>query len=177
MPWDCSFSGLSKNAHIIGVVVSEITIETRMATDSVTANSRKSRPTIPPMSRMGVKTAISEMLMESTVNPISLEPFKAASKGDMPSSTYRAIFSTTTMASSTTNPVEIVSAISDRLSRLYPHRYMMPKVPINETGTATPGMNIVRRLRRKTKTTRITSSTATTKVNSTSRIDALMVVV
>ncbi len=42
-----------------------------MATESVTANSRNSRPTIPPISKMGMNTAISEILMESTVKPIS----------------------------------------------------------------------------------------------------------
>jgi hypothetical protein len=36
----------------------------------------------------------------------------------MPLSKCRVMFSTTTMASSTTNPVEMVSAISERLSRL-----------------------------------------------------------
>ena len=36
----------------------------------------------------------------------------------MPASTWREMFSMTTIASSTTNPVAIVSAISDRLSRL-----------------------------------------------------------
>ena len=58
----------------MGVVVSEISIETTMAVDSVIANSRKSRPTMPAMSRMGINTAISDMLMERMVNPISLEP-------------------------------------------------------------------------------------------------------
>ena len=65
-----------------------------------------------------MNTAISDMLMENTVNPISLAPFSAAAKGFIPSSRWREMFSITTMASSTTNPVEIVSAISDRLSRL-----------------------------------------------------------
>src|SRR5216684_4240508 len=37
------------------------------------------------------------------------------------------MFSRTTIASSTTNPVEIVSAMRERLSRLYPKRYMTPK--------------------------------------------------
>ena len=46
----------------------------------------------------------------------------------------------TTIASSTTKPVQIVSAISERLSRLYPNRYMMPNVPISESGTTTPGI-------------------------------------
>ena len=55
-----------------------------MATLRVTANSRKSLPTMPPINRMGMKTAMSDVLMERTVKPISLEPFIAASKGFMP---------------------------------------------------------------------------------------------
>ena len=58
----------------MGVVVSEISIETTMAVDSVMANSRNSRPTMPAMSRIGMKTAISDMLIDRMVNPISLEP-------------------------------------------------------------------------------------------------------
>ena len=49
-----------------------------MATLRVTANSRNSRPTIPPISKIGMKTATSEVLMESTVKPISREPWSAA---------------------------------------------------------------------------------------------------
>ena len=42
----------------------------------------------------------------------------------MPASRWREMFSMTTMASSTTKPVEMVSAISERLSRLKPSRYI-----------------------------------------------------
>ena len=93
-------------------------METAIAIESVTANSRNSRPTMPPISSKGINTATSEMLMLSTVKPISLAPFKAASNGRMPCSRYREMFSMTTMASSTTKPVEMVSAIRERLSRL-----------------------------------------------------------
>ena len=68
----------------MGVVVSDTSSETAMATLSVTANSRKSLPTMPPIRRIGMKTAISEVLIDSTVKPISLEPFMAASKGVSP---------------------------------------------------------------------------------------------
>ena len=67
-------SSFSRYAHIMGVVVSEMSIETIIAVDSVMANSRNSRPTIPAMRRIGMKTAISDMLIEKMVNPISLEP-------------------------------------------------------------------------------------------------------
>ena len=52
------------------------TSETRIAVESVTANSRNNRPTMPPMSKIGVNTATNEMLIESTVNPTSRAPFE-----------------------------------------------------------------------------------------------------
>ncbi len=104
------------SAHIIGVAVSEITIDTRIATDSVIANSRNSRPTMPPISRIGRNTAISDSVMEITVKPTSRAPRRAAWMRGTPSSRWREMFSSTTIASSTTKPVAMVSAISDRLS-------------------------------------------------------------
>ena len=65
-----------------------------------------------------MKTATSEVLMARTVKPVSRAPRRAASKGGTPCCRYRATFSITTIASSTTNPVQIVSAIIDRLSML-----------------------------------------------------------
>src|SRR5271165_275416 len=164
-------------AHIIGVVVSEMTMETRMAVESVTANSRNRRPTIPPIIRRGINTAISDMLMEKTVKPICSEPFSAACNGAMPSSRWRVTFSMTTIASSTTNPVEMVSAINERLSMLYPQRYITAQVPTSDTGTATAGMSVARGLRRKTNTTAMTRTTEIMSVRSTSVTDARIVVV
>ena len=65
-----------------------------------------------------MNTATSETLMDKTVKPTSPAPWMAAFIGDMPSSMCLETFSSTTIASSTTNPVAMVSAISDRLSRL-----------------------------------------------------------
>jgi len=63
---------------MVGVVVRETTSDTPMAMLSVTANSRKRRPTMPPIISSGMKTATSEVLMESTVKPISRAPRKEA---------------------------------------------------------------------------------------------------
>jgi len=52
------------------------------------------------------------------VKPTSLAPRSAACIRGMPSSMCREMFSTTTIASSTTNPVATVNAISERMSRL-----------------------------------------------------------
>ena len=89
-----------------------------MVTARVTANSRKRRPTTSPMKSNGMSTAMSDTVNETMVKPICSAPFSAASIGESPSSRYREMFSTITIASSTTKPVAIVSAIRDRLSRL-----------------------------------------------------------
>jgi len=95
-------------------MIADITSETL----TVTANSRNSRPMMPLMNRSGMNTAISENVIDTIVKAISREPASAASRGVMPASTWRATFSTITIASSITKPTAIVSAISDRLFRL-----------------------------------------------------------
>ena len=60
-----------------------------MVSVTVIANSRNSRPTMPPISSSGMKTATSETEIEMIVKPISPAPFSAASIGAMPSSTWR----------------------------------------------------------------------------------------
>ena len=144
-------SDFRNRAHIIGVVLSDTHRETTMATLNVIANSRNSLPMIPPISSRGMNTAISEMLIDNTVNPISRDPFIAAASGDSPSSRYRVMFSITTIASSTTNPVQIARAISERLSRLYSKRYITPNVPMMDSGTAILGMIVAQALRKNMK--------------------------
>src|SRR5665647_3913563 len=85
--------------------------EIRMAVQMVTANSRKRRPRMPAMNIMVIKTAASESVMETMVKPISREPVRAACIGVSPISMWRTMFSSMTMASSTTNPMERISAI------------------------------------------------------------------
>ncbi len=87
------------------------------------------------------------------------------------------MFSIMTMASSTTKPVEMVSAISDRLSRLKPSRYITARVPTSDSGTDRLGMMVAGRLRRNRKITATTSATDRPSSNSTSDTEALIVVV
>ena len=87
------------------------------------------------------------------------------------------MFSIITMASSTTKPVEIVNAISVRLFKLYPNRYITPKVPISESGTATLGMVVAEKFLRNKNTTITTSPMASINSNSTSFTEARIVVV
>ena len=48
--------------------------ETRIAAVMVTANSRSSRPTTPPMNNTGMNTATSDTVIDRIVNAISFEP-------------------------------------------------------------------------------------------------------
>ena len=68
------------------------------------------------MNRIGMKTAASDTVIVMMVKTISFEPFSDASIGVSPCSMWRTMFSSITMASSTTKPMDRMSAIIDRLS-------------------------------------------------------------
>ena len=87
------------------------------------------------------------------------------------------MFSIMTMASSTTKPVAMVSAIRLRLLSEKCSRYIAPNAPTRLSGTATEAMKVAARLRRKTKITATTSSTESISSNSTSVTEARMPVV
>ena len=156
---------LSRREASIGVSVNDTTPETRIATLMVIANSRNSRPRIPPMNSTGIKTATSDTVMVTIVNPISREPCSAASITFSPSSIRRTMFSSITTASSTTNPTESVRAINERLSRLKWRTYMAAKVPTIEVGSASVGMTVALTLRRKRKITITTRAIASSSAN------------
>ncbi len=73
----------------MGVRERETKPEMRIAMAMVTPNSRKSRPMMPPMKRRGMKTAASERVMETMVNPTSRAPSTAAWCGSLPISMWR----------------------------------------------------------------------------------------
>ena len=146
----------STRAHSIGVSVSETKPDSTIATAMVTANSRNTRPTMPPISSTGMNTAISEKVIDTMVKPISREPLSAASNGRMPPSMWRTMFSSITMASSTTNPTDSVSASSVMLLIEKSNAYIAAQVPISEIGTARAGMMVAAAERRNRKITRTT---------------------
>ena len=89
----------------------------------------------------------------------------------------RETFSIMTMASSTTKPVAMVRAIKERLFRLNPRRYMTPKAPTRDKGTATLGITVAARLRKNRKITITTRTTASISSNCTSLTEPRIVVV
>ncbi len=161
-------------AHIIGVSVSDTTSEMTMATARVMANSWNSRPTTSGMNSSGISTATSEKVSDIRVKPISPAPLSAACIGVSPISRCRATFSSMTMASSTTKPVAMVSAIRVRLLTEKSIRYMKAKVPTSDSGTAMLGMMVAGMLRRKTNVTNTTSATANSSSFWVSRTEARM---
>ena len=101
------------------------------------------------MNRIGMNTAASDVVIVRIVKPISFEPFSAASSGFSPCSMWRTMFSSITIASSTTKPIERMSAIIDRLLRLKCSSCITAKVPRMEKGSASAGISVAEALCRK----------------------------
>src|SRR5579863_6811269 len=85
------------------------------------------------------------------------------------------MFSIITIASSTTNPTEIVSAINEMLSMLKPPAYMTPKVATSDNGTARLGMTVAHKVRKNRKITMTTRLIVSIIVNCTSWTEARIV--
>ena len=165
----------TKCAQIIGVSVSDTTVEITMANASVMENSVNRRPTTPPMKNSGMKAAISDALIEITVKPIWRAPSMVARSGVMPCSRLRNTFSIMTMASSTTKPTATASAISEMLSIEKPATHISAKVPASASGTVTPAAMVAASRRRNRNTTIITSAMVASSVSCMSNTLARMV--
>ena len=74
------------------------------------------------------------------------------------------MFSTTTMASSTTMPMASTRPNSDRLFSEKPSSAMTAKVPISDTGTSIIGSSVARQSCRNTSTTTKTRTNASKSV-------------
>jgi hypothetical protein len=164
-----------KRPQIIGVTVSDTKVDTTIAKTRVSENSRKSRPSIPCMNRSGMKAAIKDTEIDTTVKPIWRAPTSAASSRPIPASMLRWMFSIITIASSTTKPTEMVIAISERLSSVKPASHMAAQVPASDKGTVMPAATVGVARRRNKKTTIITSAMAIIKVRWISLIEARIV--
>ena len=92
----------------------------------------------------------------------------------MPFSICLTMFSSMTMASSTTKPTDSVSASSVMLLMEKSSMYMVANVPHSEIGTASAGMKVAEAERRNRKITRITRPMAISRVSSTSLTDCLI---
>ncbi len=92
--------------HRAGLRVKALIEEKTVATEMVMAKGRYNRPVIPGMTMVGTKTASSTRVVATTGPVISIMDLAVASLASSPSvSMIRRVFSTTTMASSTTMPI------------------------------------------------------------------------
>ena len=85
------------------------------------------------------------------------------------------MFSTTTIASSTTNPTATTIATRVKLLRLKPSTYIKAKLAINDTPSTADTISVADHWRRNSAITATTSNTAINKVISTSWSEARMV--
>src|SRR5262245_43684 len=163
---------LSNTPQSAGLKVSALTAEISMATETATANWRKSCPLMPGMKATGTNTDKRTSVMAMIGPVISAMAFLQASGTGRSgfSSITRSTFSTTTIASSTTMPMASTSASNETVLAEYPMRSKTAKVPTIDTGTATSGIRVVRHLPRNKNTTTATSTIAATSVRITSLI-------
>src|SRR5665213_626672 len=117
-----------------------------------------------------MNTASSTSELATTALVISRIAAEAPANGSIRFSlTKRAMFSMTTMASSTTSPVARVSPNSVRVLIEKPSTFINAKVPIRETGIVIAGISVVRHDCRNRNTTAITSTIEIPSVLTTSR--------
>ena len=100
---------------IIGQSDSATSAEIVTASASVMPNSRKSAPVWPGRNDSGTKTAASVAVVATTAKNTCWVPSTAAARGPMPWPRRRTMFSSTTIASSTTRPVASTSASRVRM--------------------------------------------------------------
>ena len=124
------------------------------------------------MKAVGMKTAASTAVMARMGPVTSCIARRAASRGVRPSARCRSTFSTTTMASSTTMPIDSTSPNSDSVLSEKPNSCIAASVPTSDTGTAAIGISDARQFCRNSSTTSTTSTIASASVCSTLLIDA-----
>ena len=115
---------------------------------------------MPGMNAVGTNTAASMSAIATTGPPTCSMAFNEASLGLSPAAMFTSTASTTTIASSTTRPMARTSPKRERELMENPSIGKKMKVPRRDTGTVSAGINVVLKLCRKMKTTRITKSSA-----------------
>ena len=133
-----------------------------------------SRPVRPVANASGANTDASVSVIATIAKPISRAPLIAACLRGMPSSMWRKMFSSMTIASSTTRPIASTIASSVSVLIVKPNAYISPNAPISDTGIVTIGISVARKLRRKKKITSTTSTIASAIVVNTDLIERSM---
>src|SRR5262249_30455976 len=155
----------NSNAESEGVKVSELKAEIAMEKAMVRANCLYSSPVVPGKNATGTNTDTRTSEVATTAPVTSLMATEAAACESLCSwLMWRWMFSMTTMASSTTKPVAStmpnkVSVLMEKFSSL-----IKAKVPMSDTGIATPGISVLRQSWRKSSITSMTKKIASPRV-------------
>src|SRR5262245_10815806 len=129
-------------------------------------------PTEPGENAIGTNTAARTTATPSSAPVIWSIALRVASRADSFSSAMiRSTFSTTTMASSTSNPIASTSPNIESVLIVNPTADITPNVPSRTTGTAIVGTSVARMFCRNRYMTRNTSATPSNSVFTTSDID------
>src|SRR3984957_1176333 len=163
-PW-LSVFGFSNSAASAGLSVSALNADKITEIAMVTANCWYNRPVIPGINAVGTNTADSTSAMPTTGPEISSIALSAAAFGASPSSMCLSTASTTTIASSTTNPIASTSPNNDSVFTENPNTGNKTKVPTSDTGTASNGISVALHPCKKMYTTMMTSPIAITSVS------------
>ncbi len=107
----------------------------------------------PPIKPIGKNTATAVKVAAVTVKPISLVAIRAASRGVFPFSICRMMFSTSTMASSTIEPITKANANRVMVSKLKPYIAMTINVPNKDMGMANAEIRVACQFHKKGKMT------------------------
>ncbi len=143
--------GVSESAHTVEIIIIMVTIH---------PSCWNSTPVIPVTSVSGKNTAISVSVDAITDTATSFVPCIAACFGSLPRSICVVTFSSTTIASSTTIPIDMDSAERETIFRVLPviARYMNDAM--SEIGIVIATIMVARHLPRNTNTTMTTNRRA-----------------
>ena len=106
----------------MGVRVSAATTDTRITMVTLHPSCLNMIPEMPVVMVSGRNTATTVRVAAITARPTSLVPYIAASRGPLPRSRCDVMFSSTTIASSTTIPMAIDSELNDMILMEFPVR-------------------------------------------------------
>ena len=157
-----------------GTSVNETKLDRMTAAASTRPNSRNSLPAVLGRNAIGTNTEISTAVVVMTAKKTCRVPSTAAARAPRPCARLRLMFSSTTMASSTTMPVARTSASSVRMLIENPSIQIAATVPISATGIATLGTSVARIEPMKTQMVAMTIDMVSDNVISTSRTELRM---
>ena len=141
--------GFNNRALRAGIKVIDTNNDRMTAIEIATAISRNSCPASSSIVRIGINTITVVNAETNTAPQTCLVPSRAAFRMDWPCSRRRKMFSSTTIAASTTMPTEKAIPASEITLRDRPNNAIATNAPITDTGIAIVIMIVARSERRK----------------------------